>query len=78
MDTPITTRRSIPTELKPRLRYAGQLNKLAKYTLHLTDWGNLTLDQRRVVTFVMGIPSVSPPGIITFYAWPSELITDEA
>lgn len=78
MDTQVTNRRSIPTELKPRIRYAGQLNRLAKYTLPLTEWNKLTRAQRGALGFVMGVPSVDAQGIITYYAWPPELIIAES
>jgi len=49
MDTPITPRRNIPTELKPRLRYRGTVGDFAMYTVSHACWASLQPKQKLAV-----------------------------
>lgn len=49
MDTPIMPRRSIPTELKPRLRLYFNITGQSVWIIHVDDWMKLKRDQRKIV-----------------------------
>lgn len=64
MDTQITPRRSIPTELKPRLRYVRSVCGTAFYQWPYTEHNNANSLQIKAVSKIFGIPFVGSRGYI--------------
>lgn len=54
MDTPIMPLRSIPTELKPRLRYIGTVGDFAMYTISHAAWDSLPPTTKSAITRKFG------------------------
>lgn len=64
MDTPIMPRRSIPTELKPRLRYVRTVCCTAFYNWPYTEHAQATTPQRQLVAKIFGTPFVGSKGYV--------------
>ena len=71
MDTPIMPRRSIPTELKPRLRYVGDTDGRAVYLVPYGRWDKLSATQRRLTSHIFNIGSYSWLGVKYFVTIPA-------
>lgn len=54
MDTPITPRRSIPTELKPRLRYRGVIGNYVLWSVPRKTWCQYSESQRYAIIKYFG------------------------
>ena len=71
MDTPIMPRRSIPTELKPRLRYAGVYDGYEVYFVPYGRWDKLSYAERKLISLAFKKARYSWCGVKYYVPIPS-------